>query len=61
MERFFKQAWETVFLKFKELKHQDTINAFNYRVNDREISPTLTTRPDGFKTAICVVEIYEEN
>src|SRR5699024_7700698 len=30
----------------------DTINAYNRTVDKSGISPTLTTRPEGFKTAI---------
>ena len=52
-ERFFKQAAET-FLK-NECKPGDVIDAFNRRVITSGFSPTLTTRPDGFKTAILVV------
>ena len=33
----------------------DTIDAFNKRVNKDGVSPTITTRPDGFKTAILPV------
>lgn len=33
----------------------DIIDAFNKRVIRTGISPTLTTRPEGFKTAILVV------
>lgn len=62
-ERFFKQAFET--LKSNDCKHGDTIDAFNRRVNKTGVSPTLTNRPEGFKTAILPVIkdpkiIYEE-
>lgn len=33
----------------------DTINAYNQKVEKSGISPTITTRPDGFKTAILPV------
>src|SRR5699024_10485046 len=34
----------------------DTINPFNKRVSSKDgVSPTLTTRPEGFKTAILPV------
>ena len=33
----------------------DIIDAFNKRVIRTGISPTLTTRPEGFKTGILVV------
>lgn len=52
-ERFFKQALET--LNENDCKPGDTINAFNKHVDKRGYSPTLTTRPEGFKTAILPV------
>ena len=52
-ERFFKQALET--LNENNCKPGDTINAFNKHVDKSGYSPTLTTRPEGFKTAILPV------
>lgn len=52
-ERFYKQAFET--LKENECKIGDTIDAFNKKVNKSGVCPTLTTRPEGFKTAILPV------
>lgn len=52
-ERFFKQALET--LNENDCKPGDTINAFNKHVDKSGYSPTLTTRPEGFKTAILPV------
>lgn len=52
-ERFFKQALET--LNENDCKPGDTINAFNKHVDRSGYSPTLTTRPEGFKTAILPV------
>lgn len=52
-ERFFRQAQET--LIENECNYGDTIDAFNKRVNKSELCPTLTTRPEGFKTAILPV------
>lgn len=52
-ERFFKQALET--LNENDCKLGDTINAFNKHVDKSGYSPTLTTRPEGFKTAILPV------
>lgn len=54
--RFFEQAIQTA--KEKEAKEGDTIDAFNKRVNSTGISPTLTTRPEGFKTAILPIQGY---
>lgn len=51
--RFFEQAFET--LEENECEHGDTINAYNKTVNKSGLCPTLTTRPEGFKTAIIVV------
>lgn len=49
-ERFFRQALET--FENSDAKYGDTIDAFNKRVNESGYCPTLTTRPEGFKTAI---------
>lgn len=52
--RMGRQAVET--LNENDVKHSDTINPFNKRVSSRDgISPTLTTRPEGFKTAVLPV------
>ena len=53
-ERFFRQAFET--LEENDCSFGDTINPFNKTVNKSGICPTLTTRPEGFKTAILIVE-----
>lgn len=52
-ERFFKQAIDT--LNENDCEPGDTINAFNKHVDKSGYSPTLTTRPEGFKTAILPV------
>lgn len=52
-ERFYKQAFET--LKENDCEVGDTIDAFNKKVNKSGVCPTLTTRPEGFKTAILPV------
>lgn len=52
-ERFFKQALETV--AGNDCTVGDTVDAFNKRVNKSGVSPTITTRPEGFKTAILPV------
>ena len=54
--RFFDQAIQTA--EEKGAKDGDTIDAFNKRVNESGVSPTLTTRPEGFKTAILPVQGY---
>ena len=52
--RMGRQAVET--LNENDVKHSDTINPFNKRVSsDDGVSPTLTTRPEGFKTAVLPV------
>ena len=48
--RFLEQAFKT--LQENDCEAGDTIDAFNKRVNKDGVSPTITTRPDGFKTAI---------
>ena len=52
-ERFFRQAIDT--FENNECVWGDIIDAFNQRIIKTGISPTLTTRPEGFKTAILVV------
>lgn len=51
--RFYQQAIET--LCENDCEEGDTIDAYNKRVNKDGISPAITTRPDGFKTAILPV------
>ena len=48
--RFYEQAYDT--LVNNECNNGDIINPFNKTVNKSGICPTLTTRPEGFKTAI---------
>ena len=50
MGRMGFQAVETILIETFE--HGDTINAYNRSVDRSGLSPTLTTRPEGFKTAI---------
>lgn len=52
--RFFNQAIETA----QNAENGDTIDAFNKRVNNTGVCPTLTTRPEGFKTAILPMQNY---
>ena len=52
-ERLTKQAFET--LRENPCKDGDVINPFNKRVVDDGICPTITTRPEGFKTANLIV------
>ena len=59
-ERFFKQAVETVMEN--ECGVGDTVDAFNKKVNRSGVCPTITTRPEGFKTAILpIVEDKSDN
>lgn len=53
-ERMTKQAYET--LQENDCKAGDVINPFNKRVVNDGLCPTLTTRPEGFKTANLIVE-----
>ena len=57
--RFFKQAFETV--QENECSIGDTIDAYNKKVNQSGTSPTITTRPEGFKTAILVVDGFNQS
>lgn len=52
-ERMTKQAYET--LQENECKAGDVINPFNKKVVNSGLCPTLTTRPEGFKTANLIV------
>lgn len=52
-EKFFRQALDT--FNDSDAEYGNTIDAFNKRVNKSGYSPTLTTRPEGFKTAILPV------
>ncbi len=58
-ERFFRQAYETLYAYINDIKYADTLSAYNHSINKSGICPTLTTRPDGFKTAIMVVDEYD--
>ena len=42
----------------KTAKDGDIVDAFNGKVNETGISPTITTRPEGFKTAILPVQSF---
>ena len=48
--RFGEQAVRT--LNTSEAKYGDSVNAYNMKIDSSGLSPTLTTRPEGFKTAI---------
>lgn len=52
-ERMTKQAYET--LQGNDCKAGDVINPFNKKVVNSGLCPTLTTRPEGFKTANLIV------
>lgn len=52
--RIYNQALETI--KKTHAKPGDIIIPFNYRRITDGICPTITTRPDGLKTMILVVE-----
>jgi site-specific DNA-cytosine methylase len=57
--RFYNQAWETI--KDNDCKSGDIVDAFNKKINDSGISPTITTRPEGFKTAILLVDALQQD
>ena len=57
-ERLSQQAIETANNSNLEKEHGDFIQAYNHDHNKEGISPTLTTRPEGLKTAILpIVEV----
>ena len=49
--RMYEQAFKTM----TDAKHGDIIQPYNMQKITSGICPTLTTRPEGFKTAILVV------
>lgn len=51
--RFFSQALET--LAENDVEYGDSISAYNKKVDRSGTSPTITTRPEGLKTAILPV------
>ena len=53
-ERLTDQAFET--LENNECENGDVINPFNKVVNKSGVSPVITTRPEGMKTAVLPVE-----
>jgi DNA (cytosine-5)-methyltransferase 1 len=53
-ERFYAQALQTA--ENNTCTSGDVIDAYNKRVNHSGNSPTVTTRPDGFKTAILPID-----
>lgn len=57
--RFFEQAFETA--QENDCDYGDTIDAFNKKVNKSGVSPTVTTRPEGFKTAILAVDGFNQS
>ena len=52
--RMYQQAFNSI--ENKVANHGDIIQPFNERLITDGVCPTLTTRPEGFKTAILVVE-----
>lgn len=56
--RMYEQALKT--LAENEVKPYDTINPFNNTVDSSGICPTITTRPEGFKTAILLLVPMEK-
>ena len=53
-ERFYQQALKTA--EENKCDVGDVINAFNQSVDKSGVSPTVTTRPEGFKTAILPID-----
>lgn len=51
--RFYRQAIEV--FQANDCKKGDIVDAFNKRVIRTGVCPTITTRPEGLKTAILVV------
>lgn len=55
-ERFYQQALKTA--QENDCDNGDIIDAYNGKVNKDGVSPTVTTRPEGFKTAILPIQDY---
>lgn len=51
--RFYQQALET--LAENDVEYGDSVSAYNKKVDRSGTSPTITTRPEGLKTAILPV------
>jgi len=60
-ERFFRQCYETLYDFSSEVNNGDTLSGYNHNICQNGFSPTLTTRPEGFKTAIVVVVNGQSN
>lgn len=56
--RMYEQAIKT--MQKNDVRAYDTINPFNETVDSSGICPTITTRPEGFKTAILIVVEEQE-
>ena len=54
VNRFYEQAFET--FNNNNVKDGDIIDAYNKKVINDGTSPTITTRPEGFKTAILPIQ-----
>lgn len=52
--RFFKQTLKT--FNENDCEYGDSINGYNEKVDKTGVCPTVTTRPEGFKTAIIAVD-----
>lgn len=50
--RFGEQAISTYNDNLEKVNKGNTINAYNKTIDNSGVAPTLTTRPEGFKTAI---------
>lgn len=57
--RIYEQAIETCLLT--KPNAGDLIQPFNRKKIDGGVCPTITTRPEGLKTMILVVEKIDEN
>jgi hypothetical protein len=52
--RMYRQAFDTI--KGKEVESGDIVQPYTQSLIKDGICPTITTRPEGFKTAILVIE-----
>lgn len=59
--RMYNQAFQTLEKNKDIIKEYDIVQPYNFRCIQTGISPCITTRPEGLKTCILIVEESEGN
>lgn len=57
--RLYKQIMDTIVNT--NAQYHDLIQPYNFRNLGKYVAPTITTRPDGLKTAIYVTDVFNDN